>query len=284
MVHPFQYSNVIPMIFIFCVCEFFVQCSNLSIDGQTSNIDHKNSSTLISCSSLDLNKLRLVTFDLFGALMLTESSMNQNIASLLPSLSSLDVEKFTSNWLSAYVSYFGKSFPSSLTHQPFLWIIRSSLLKILDSFDLTSMVPEHSDTFNSLMSVWGNLKPRSGATEVLTKLSRKYQLGLLSNGDKGTLQAALRIFPSSVNVSLTLSSNYPVNCFKPCSQMYAQALAAVDGDKNQVLHVAGSAFDAHGARSFGIFSGALDSSAMQTNPKPCFAFNDITELISFFKV
>ncbi|CAF2827815.1 unnamed protein product [Rotaria sp. Silwood2] len=210
--------------------------------------------------------------------------MNHNIASLLPSLSSSDVEKFTTDWLNAYVSYFGKSFPSSMTHQPFLWVIRSSLLKILDSFDLSSKVPEGSATFNSLMSAWGNLQPRVGTAEVLAKLSRKYQLGLLSNGDKSTLQAALRVFPLSVNVSLILSSDYPVNCFKTCPSMYAQALAAVNGDKTQVFHIAGSAYDAHGARTFGIFSGALDASAMHTNPKPCFAFNDISQLLSFFDV
>ncbi|CAF0921887.1 unnamed protein product [Rotaria sordida] len=216
--------------------------------------------------------------------MLTDSSINQNIASLLPSLSSSDVEKFTDDWLNAYGSFFGKSFPTSVTHQPFLWVIRSSLLKILDSFDLSNIVPEGSATFNALMSAWGNLQPRVGVTEVLTKLSRKYQLGLLSNGDKGTLQAALRVFPSSVNISLILSSDYPVNCFKPCLSMYAQALAVVNGDRTQVLHVAGSAFDAQGARTFGIFSGVLDSSAIHTNPQPCFAFDDISQLLSFFDV
>ncbi|CAF1492837.1 unnamed protein product [Rotaria sp. Silwood1] len=216
--------------------------------------------------------------------MLTKPSINHTIASLLPSLSSLDVEKFTNDWLSAYVSFFGKSFPASVTRQPFLWVIRSSLLKILNSLGLSSMVPEGSATFHLLMSAWGNLQPRVGATEVLSKLSRKYQLGLLSNGDKGTLQAALRVFPSSVNVSLILSSDYPVNCFKACPAMYAQALAAVNGDKTQIFHVAGSTYDAQGARTFGIFSGALDSSAMHTNSKPCFAFDDISQLLSFFNV
>ena len=82
------------------------------------------------------------------------------------------------------------------------------------------------------MLAWGDLQPREGAIEVLAKFSTKYQLGLLSNGDTDTLQAALRVFPSSVNVSLILSSDYPVNCFKPCSAMYAQALAAVSGEKS----------------------------------------------------
>lgn len=260
----------------------FNECASLSINDRQFKIELNNKSDSIDCSSLNISALRVLTFDLFGALMLTESSLQQNIASVLPSLSSADIKIFTNKWLSAYVSYFGKSFLPTLTHQPFQWIIRSSLLTILDSFGLSNVVPEDSISFKSLMSSWGNLKPRPGTTEILSKLSKKYQLGLLSNGDANTLRSALRVFPSSVNVSLILSSDYPVNCFKPCSSMYAQALDAVNGDKMQVLHIAGSAFDAHGARTFGIYSGALDSSAMQTTPKPCFAFDDITQLNTFF--
>ena len=272
------------MIYAVFIATFFVQCLALHISSEPLKSEFSSSSTPIPCSSLNVSALRVVTFDLFGALMLTDSSLNRNIAALLPSLSSSNVEEFTDQWLDAYASYFGKSFPPSLTHQPFQWIIRTSLVKILDSFGLSGQVPEGSATFNSLLSAWGNLQPKPGATEVLAKLSRKYQLGLLSNGDAGTLRSALRVFPSSVNISLILSSDYPVNCLKPCSSMYAQALAAVSGDDTEVIHVAGSAFDANGARTFGIYSGALDSSAMHTKPQPCFAFDDIEQLLLFFKI
>lgn len=241
-------------------------------------------SEVIPCSSLNVSALSLVTFDLFGALMLTEASLEKSITRLVPSLSTAQIKRFTDDWLSAYASYFGKSLPPSLTHQPFQWIIRTSLVKILDSFQLSKTIPEGSTTFEALVAAWGDLQPRPEATEVLAKLSQKYQLGLLSNGDTNTLRSALRGFPSSVNVSVILSSDYPVNCFKPCSEMYAQALTAVHGDLSKVIHVAGSAFDAHGARTFGIFAGALDSSAKHTSPEPCFAFDDITQLLSFFEL
>ena len=218
-------------------------------------------SEAIPCSALNVSALSVVTFDLFGALMLTDSSLEHSIARLVPSLSPRQVADFADEWLEAYASYFGKSLPPSLTHQPFQWIIRTALVKILASLQLSKSIPEGSATFEALVAAWGDLQPRPGATELLTKLSQKYQLGLLSNGDSNTLRAALRVFPPSVNVSLILSSDYPVNCFKPCSDMYAQALAAVHGDLTKVIHVAGSAFDTHGARTFGIFSGALDSSA-----------------------
>lgn len=64
--------------------------------------------------------------------------------------------------------------------------------------------------------------------------------------------------------------------------MYAQALDTVTGDKMQMLHIACSAFNAHGERTFRIYSSALNGPAMQTNPKPCFAFDDIEQFNTFF--
>lgn len=239
-------------------------------------------SIAIPCSLLNVSELRLITFDLFGALMLTKSSLNDTIAQLLPTLAVSDVENFTAEWLLAYQSFFGQTFPPALTHQPFLWVIRSSLLKILNTFNLSSTVPESSSTFKSLLSAWGNLQPRDGAIEVLSRLGQKYQLAVLSNGDRGTLQQALHVFLPAVNISLILPSDYPVNCFKACSGMYAQALAAVDGDQRRVLHVAGSSYDANGARTFGIFAGVLGSSVANDDPAPCFVFDSIKKLPSFF--
>jgi 2-haloalkanoic acid dehalogenase type II len=255
----------------------FIQCSVSYIGPRTV----KNPAA-IPCSSLNVSALKVLTFDLFGALMLTESSLYDNIGPLVPSLSSAQVKDFVNLWLSAYVSYFGDSFSPSVTHQPFQWVINSSLVEILQYFQLSSTVPQNSTTFNALLATWGNLQPRPDVTEVLANLSTRYQLGLLSNGDKNTLQAALRVFPPSVNVSLILSSDYPANCFKPCPAMYAQALDAVHGDLTQVMHVAGSTFDGRGARTFGIYSVAIDGSEADVEPQPCFLFDDIKQLLSLF--
>ena len=59
------------------------------------------------CSTLNVSALRVITFDLLGALMLTELSLHRSIAVLLPSLSSKDVDYLTEQWLDAYASYFG---------------------------------------------------------------------------------------------------------------------------------------------------------------------------------
>ena len=276
--------HITALIFVLLLCIFSVQCIISYITFPISKVEFNDRAAPIPCSSLNVSELHLITFDVFGALMLTQSSLKRNIAALLPSLSPADVQNFTNDWLLAYQSYFGKSISPSITHQLFQWVIHSSLIQLLESYGLASEVPEDSETFRALLSSWANLEPKVGATEVLAKLTTKYQLGILSNGDTNTLRSVLRVFPPSINISVILSSDYPVNCFKPCPLMYAQALNAVNGDKTRVIHVAGSAFDSHGARLFGIYSGALDPLAMKTKPKPCFAFNDIKELISFFKV
>jgi hypothetical protein len=145
--HKTVYVNVIVAFLVLFVSSFFIQCSGLHINARVSKTKLNNPSTFISCSSLNV-----LTFDFFGALMLTESSLHRNIAALLPSLSSTDVGKFTDSWLDAYASYFGESISPSLTHQFFQWVIRSSLVRILDSYELSSAVPEGSTTFDFLVS------------------------------------------------------------------------------------------------------------------------------------
>ena len=107
MLYKFQSFAIINIIFILLMLIYFVKCSTLSIKSNELNT---NSSNAISCSSLDNKKLRIITFDLFGALMLTVSSLQQNIASVSLSLSSADIKIFTNILLCAYISSFVKSF------------------------------------------------------------------------------------------------------------------------------------------------------------------------------
>ncbi|UJR18449.1 hypothetical protein I4U23_005354 [Adineta vaga] len=157
-------------------------CSPLHSASRLSEIDLNNPSNALPCPLLNVSAVCLITFDLFGALMLSDTFLQRNIATLLPLLSSTDVERLTYSWLDAY------------------------------SFKLSTTIPEDSPIFNSSIAAWSNLEPRSGVTDVLSELSKKYQLGLLSNAD--------------------------------------------------------SIYDAHGARRFGIYSDAIDSSAEDTNTQP----------------
>ena len=65
--------------------------------------------------------------------------LQDNVASLLPSLSAADVNTFVGKWLEAYGSYFGDTFdPKVAQPQPFTWVVRTSLISILQGDVLCS--------------------------------------------------------------------------------------------------------------------------------------------------
>lgn len=63
------------------------------------------------------------------------------------------------------------------------------------------------------------------------------------------LTIATSVFFPTLTVDAVYSSDYPVGVFKPLPGIYAQV--AEQYGMEAVLHVAGSAIDAFGARSYG---------------------------------
>ena len=63
----------------------------------------------LNCDTFDPKKIKLVTFDVFAALMDLTSSLNENIANILPDLTQ-DVQSFTEQWESGYSNYAGYVF------------------------------------------------------------------------------------------------------------------------------------------------------------------------------
>jgi hypothetical protein len=88
--------------------------------------------------------------------------------------------------------------------------------------NLLSKIPVNGTLFEQLVAAWGNLTPNAGTTETLEILAPHFQLATLSNGDAETLQQACTVFQPAVNMSYFFSSDYPVECFKPLPQIYAQ--------------------------------------------------------------
>jgi len=64
----------------------------------------------LNCDTFDPKKIKLVTFDVFAALMDLTSSLNENIANILPDLTKDEVQSFTEQWVSGYSNYAGYVF------------------------------------------------------------------------------------------------------------------------------------------------------------------------------
>jgi hypothetical protein len=162
--------------------------------------------------------------------------------------------------------------------QPFPFVIRAALTDALASSSLNYAAG--SPEFEALARAWGDLTPRAGAVAAVQALAQRYLVGTLSNGDAATLVNATAPF-GSVFWRL-FGSDYPVGAVKPNAAMYAQVRAAADAagytDAAAVLHVAGSATDASGARAAGLLS-ALNGAVDGAQPyQPCVVLTSISQL------
>eukprot|EP00052_Salpingoeca_macrocollata_P005538 m.47993 g.47993 ORF g.47993 m.47993 type:complete len:271 (+) comp14915_c1_seq1:52-864(+) len=234
----------------------------------------------LDCSEFDPAKIKLVTFDVFAALMDIFSSLYRNVPKAAPFLSPGQATTFADAMVAAYGKYNDHVFTREETMgmQPFVFVANQSIAKIAADMKLQQQIPVDGPVFKALMAAWSNLIPWPGTGDVLSLVASKMKIGPLSNGDADTLARATSIFKAqNVTMSYIFSSNFPVGAFKPQPAMYAQ-LPQISGlQPNEILHVAGAPGDGRGAREYGLFSALLHNPPLP-GEQPCFLLKNITLL------
>lgn len=232
---------------------------------------------VISCSQFDPKSIKLITFDVFAALMDLDTSLIVSVTKILPTWSSDQVKVFVSHWENAYGNLAGTVFDESVTgSQPFQWMLNTTLTSILES--MSSSVTDDERVL--LIQAWGILTPWVNTQEVLTQLyNANFTLGALSNGDRGTLTTAMKVFLPAVKFTYIFPSDFPTaGSFKPDAAMYHQIKTTTGITATEMLHVAGANIDGWGARNAGLLSALLGRIPYPQLPLPCFMLKDITEL------
>ena len=244
---------------------------------------------VVPCASLSSpGSLRLVTFDVFAALMETKASLENATAAAIPSASSPST--IVDSWVSCYGSYAGITFdPASFTPQPFPWIVRHCLWQALNASGLGASDGPGTASFEALAVAWSTLTPWSGTADALRALAAAgLRLGALSNGDRATLSNATAVFLPGVPFWRVFPSDYPVGAFKPAGAMYQQVMLAVAEQgwpPEAALHAAGSPADAQGAREFGMLAVLIAHGAQPDGPpSPCAVLDNITLLPGYLNV
>lgn len=83
----------------------------------------------LDCSTFDPEKIELITFDVFAALMDLYTSLYRNVAKLVPSLSQSQVKELVDVWVGKYGVYAGKAFSANQTdgQEPFYYVTSHNL-------------------------------------------------------------------------------------------------------------------------------------------------------------
>jgi 2-haloacid dehalogenase len=191
------------------------------------------------------NKLfQLITFDVYTALFDSENSLLEPVSETLGK--SFDSLSFVRAWRRKQLEYALISNSLQQERISFEQITRRALGDTLTRSKLD--LPESLRA--QLVNAWQDLQPWPEAPHVLDSLkAHGYRLGLLSNGDTAMLHAVSKNLPPVFDY---VYSSEQAGYYKPHPAVYALPLRSLQLRADEVLHVAGSATDALGAKAAGL--------------------------------
>jgi 2-haloacid dehalogenase len=222
----------------------------------------------------DQKRYRLITFDVYTALFDIESSLTPVVSAALGS--DVDALSFVRAWRRKQMECV---LISNSLQQPRL-SFESITRRALDD----TLARAHRDLAEAartdLMDAWRALEPWPEAAAVLASVkARGYAVGLLSNGDRGMLQALLTRLPPVVDhVFSTEEAGY----YKPHPQVYALPLRLLSLTAADVLHVAGSMADVIGTKAAGLpcaWSNRLGEPLLDGRYPPDYEMPDLGRLL-----
>ena len=196
------------------------------------------------------NPVTTLTFDIFGTVLNLTGSLESPTGELLKELGSdMSGADFYPQWRARQrIEQFQDSL-IMLGHSGYLETCRRALVYSLRA----NGIEFHSERIREFMQVWRNLIPYPDSLEGLRRLSRKYRLVALSNGEPDYLQHL-----ASNQIKFDFDAIISVEeggAFKPHPAVYRSAARILDAAPSQIMMVAAHSFDIMGARACG-FRGA----------------------------
>ena len=195
-------------------------------------------------------KVHTLTFDLFGTVL-------DLTGGLVPSLReyfrqeklTVDAGQFWKDWRARQRIEQYQDTLLRLGHHGYL----ETALRALFFTCKRYKIPAESEKLKPLVNCFGNLSVFEDAQLGLCRLSQKFRLVALSNGDQWLVDRFVRHkLPGGFERSLSVDS---VGHFKPHPSVYRMAVKELDCNPEEIMMVAAHSFDVFGAQACG-FQGA----------------------------
>ena len=224
----------------------------------------------------DFAEVKALTFDLFGTVLNLGDSLIPYIGTFLAKQGSdIAPNHFWEQWRYRQRIEQYQDTIMMLGHSGYLETSRRALVYTLQSNGLNHA---KSDV-DHLMRAWQELDPYPEVIDSFKRLTERYQLVALSNGDPDYLVhlADNRIKWNFDNIiSATL-----VSAFKPHPAIYRRTALVLDLEVNQCMMVSSNSFDVVGARACGFkaaYINRYDLPYEDTPLQPNLTVKDFTEL------
>lgn len=250
----------------------------------------------LNCSDFNPKKIKLITFDVYGALMNTMDSLYQQARLLVPhAIPDNKVNQIIDCWMDHYAE--AKHVDAKKFNDPFDDFLRIGIVQCLSKFNLDWLLTK--EKIDAFMNIWTKLKPWNVTVATLEKLTSKgIKIGIMSNGSTNSLSQLIKNSMPSVNFSYIFASTVP-KAFKPNVAVYKQ-VESTGFAMEEMLHVAGAQFDVNGARSYGVFAGlnkheqanvehfkmfsSYFADGSNADIPACFVLKDLSDLLEIMKV
>lgn len=213
---------------------------------------------------------KVIIFDAYGTL-LDISSIDLQLEGLFgekaPHIASTWRQKqLEYTWLRTLMGYY----------VPFQQVTQEALL-----YSCQKHRVELSDNHSkALMQAYDELKMYKDVQLALSRLKKRYKMGVLSNANSGMLNAAI----SHNNISHYFEHIISVDVlekYKPAPEVYQLAERSFGVDRSSILFISSNTWDIAGAKNFGLKVGwvnRFDGHIEQLGPKPDIIFKTLEEL------
>lgn len=219
--------------------------------------------------------LKVLTFDLYGTVVDMQKGLTEAVTPYLKGKGWDGKPNSLVTWWRR--THFENSMIDALLdrgHTPYREIGRRAVTLTLERAGIKHTQQE----VKSLVGEIEKLKPFPDAHEALARLSKRYKLVILSNGDPDMLENAKPHIGYEFDDYISIATS---GYFKPHSATYRKAAEILKTDIGQIMHVANHAFDCIGAQAQGMRGGYInrrDRPYEDTPYQPHLVVGDLKEL------
>ena len=221
-------------------------------------------------------RIQALTFDLFGTVLDLGGSLTPPLAAFLHEKNSpAPPDAVWARWRDRQRIEQYQDNIVAMGHSGYLTVARRALVYILQQFNVKASAAE----VDRLMQSWQQLTPFPDVLPALKKMSPRYKLIALSNGEAAYLDHLVKNrigwkFHAVISVET-------VGAFKPHPGVYRKAAAMLNLEVGQCLMVSANSFDVMGARMCGLRGAYVNRYNLPYEDTPFLpdvAVRDFTEL------
>jgi 2-haloacid dehalogenase len=195
----------------------------------------------------ETGNIKALTFDVFGTVVDWRGSIARELRQLARAKGlRVNAVKFADAWRAGYRPAMDRVSRGELAWTRIDVLHRMILDEILEKFRITTLTEDEKIKLNR---AWHRLKPWPDALRGLKRLKKRYIIATLSNGDVALLtnMAKHAGLPWDCILSAEIFHHY-----KPASQAYLGAAAALDLNPGDVMMVAAHKHDLRAAAANGL--------------------------------